>query len=125
MACESEHFSNDELRCPHCGECHMDSDFLETLEEIREAIGSPLFVTSGYRCHDYNTMISTTGREGPHVQGKAVDIMIAGEAAYVLVNTALYHGITGVGVAQKGSYGKRFIHLDTVHSELRPRIWSY
>ena len=32
MDCESEHFSKEELQCSHCGECHMDAEFLEMLE---------------------------------------------------------------------------------------------
>lgn len=121
----TEHFSDAELCCKHCGECEMDTEFLEVLEDIREAMGIPLFVTSGYRCPEHNIMVSNTGRDGPHTTGKAVDIMISGESAFKLVNTALYHGITGIGVKQKGRYGGRFIHLDMVRGVMRPRIWSY
>ena len=103
----------------------MDAEFMEVLEEIREAIDIPLFVTSGYRCPAYNAMISRTGLAGPHTTGKAVDIMISGRSAYNLVSVGIYHGIQGVGVHQKGSFGKRFIHLDRIFSEVRPRIWSY
>lgn len=103
----------------------MDRDFLETLEEIREALGIPLYVTSGYRCPEYNMLVSNTGRKGPHTTGKAVDIAIAGTHAYKLVSVAMYHGIQGIGVKQHGSYGSRFIHLDQLFNEYRPRIWSY
>jgi len=121
----TEHFSDEELCCKHCGKCHMDTDFLETLEEIREACGFPLYVTSGYRCPEYNAIVSNTGPTGPHTTGKAVDIMISGVNAYRLVSVALYHGMRGIGVKQKGHYGSRFIHIDQIYSEVRPRIWSY
>lgn len=121
----TEHFSDEELCCKHCGECHMDEDFLILLEEIRVACGFPLFVTSGYRCPEYNTFVSNTGPYGPHTTGRAVDIMISGKNAFVLVSIALELGIRGVGVKQKGSFAGRFIHLDAMYSDVRPRIWSY
>ena len=125
MACESEHFSKEELQCSHCGECHMDAEFLEMLEEIREAYGGPIHVTSGYRCPEYNNTISNTGTTGPHTTGKAVDVKVYGKKAYKLVNTAMYHGVTGIGIHQHGPHEGRFIHLDIIHSNVRPWIWSY
>ena len=121
----TEHFTDDELCCPHCGKCLMDKDFLELLEEIREAYGKPMYLTSAYRCPEYNIRISNTGARGPHTTGKAVDVMVSGESAYKLMSTAVYHGVTGVGVNQRGSYAQRFLHLDTVHNDYRPRVWSY
>lgn len=121
----TEHFSDAELQCNHCHEEEMDEEFLEVLEEIREACGFPLYVTSGYRCPTHNMNVSTTGAAGPHTTGQAVDIMISGENAFKLVSVALALGITGIGINQRGPYAKRFIHIDTLHNEHRPRVWSY
>ena len=121
----TEHFTTDEMKCKHCGECHMDMDFMEVLEDIREAYGKPMYVVSGYRCPVHNMNVSNTGRTGPHTTGKAVDIAVAGVNAYTLLAAALYHGMTGIGVSQKGPVSTRFLHLDMIHSNLRPRIWSY
>ena len=121
----SKHFSDAELRCKHCGKNEMDEEFLEYLEKVREELGVPLFVTSGYRCPEHNIAVSNSGAHGPHTTGKAVDIMISGKRAYKLVNVALGLGFTGIGVAQKGNFGGRFIHLDMLEGDLRPRIWSY
>ena len=121
----SEHFSHDELKCKHCGVEQMDDGFLADLELVREAMGIPLFVTSGYRCPEHNIAVSNTGPHGPHTTGRAVDIMIAGKQAYRLVSIAIKLGFTGIGVKQSGNFGNRFIHLDMLYNEHRPRIWSY
>jgi uncharacterized protein YcbK (DUF882 family) len=95
---------------------------------MRREMGIPLVVSSAYRCPDYNDKVSSTGRNGPHTTGKAVDIVISGKEALVLVGLALEHKITGIGVSQKGPMEKRFIHLDTVEgADRRPRpwLWSY
>lgn len=124
---ESEHFKDYELACKHCGENHMREDFLARLEDIRSALGKPMIPSSGYRCPTYNTRVSSTGLSGPHTTGAAIDIMIAGKDAYVLVRLAMIHGMRGIGVKQAGPWDKRFIHMDMCEQDNipRPRIWSY
>ena len=51
----ASHFSTHELRCRcGCGACQADQRLIDTLEAIREHIGSPVFVHSGIRCSVYN-----------------------------------------------------------------------
>lgn len=103
----------------------MDPAFLDLLERIRGIYGAPLVVTSGYRSPDYNAKVSYTGQEGPHTTGRAVDISIRGSDALKLIKVALACGITGIGVAQKGS--ARFLHIDNLEAPAypRPMCWSY
>lgn len=103
----------------------MDNDFMSSLVLIRRLAGFPFIVTSAYRTPEHNAEISTTGLIGPHTTGKAADILISGERAFTLLKLALTNGFTGIGIKQKGPYKGRFIHLDTVASDLRPRCWSY
>ena len=118
------YFNIREFRCKHCNKVHMDEGFLYTLDYIRHLYKAPIYISSGYRCPEYNARISSTGRTGPHTTGKAVDIPCSGEDAFKLLYIAMLNGITGIGVKQKGS--GRFLHFDTIkHDTLRPRIWSY
>ena len=122
-----DYFSAKELRCK-CGKCdggEMDAAFMERLIFIREAIGVPLKLSSGFRCAEYNNAISHTGRTGPHTTGKAVDIRISGKQAHELVRIATQVGMTGIGIAQKGEHKYRFIHIDTLEGDTRPWVWSY
>lgn len=101
----------------------MVTSFLERMDAIREDYG-PIIVSSGYRCSHYNSIVSTTGHNGPHTTGRAVDVPVYGEDATRLIKIALNHGMTGIGVHQKGPHNKRFIHLDDL-TNMRPWIWSY
>lgn len=120
----TEHFTDAELNCPHCGKMEFPEAFLQHLETIRVIFGRPMPLNSGYRCPDYNDQISDTGRDGPHTKG-AVDVRISGQDAYELVGWALRMGWTGIGINQKGDFPQRFVHLDRLHLVMRPRIWTY
>lgn len=125
---ELEFFQKKEFDCRcGCGRNEMDPDFLKKLDDLRRRLGFPLVVTSGYRCPDHNESVSTTGRDGPHTTGRAVDFGIMGYKAKRLLTQASLGGwMTGLGVNQKGPHNKRFIHLDDLESErTRPNVWSY
>lgn len=98
---------------------------MDRLEEIRVQLGIPLPLSSAYRCPDYNNEVSSTGFDGPHTTGKAIDVLISGEDAFHLMDLAFEHGMMGVGVSQKGDHDSRFIHLDTLTGGTRPWVWSY
>ena len=120
------HFDAKELAC-RCG-CGMlpEQDFMDKVEILRVRLGFPMPVGSAARCPEYNAEVSATGRSGPHVEGRAMDIAISGSRALELVRMALASGFTGLGVNQKGN--ARFIHLDDLPNkdgQPRPHIWSY
>lgn len=114
------------LLCSHCLQHGVEDSFLDRLDQLREAVGFPLIVTSGYRCPEYNQKVSTTGPDGPHTTGRAVDLQVAYYHAFRVVEEAMKLGFTGIGVKQRGA--SRFIHLDDLEAtptRPRPRIWSY
>ena len=118
------HFLPAELRCRCCGLYLRVPEFLDRLEELRRTVGVPLKVTSGYRCPAYNAKVSTTGSEGPHTTGRAVDLLVSHETAYKVAAAGLELGFTGLGIKQHGPAAARFLHLDDL-ARGRPRIWSY
>ena len=105
----------------------MADDFITRLDQVRELLGFPLHITSGYRCPDHNDAVSTTGRDGPHTTGRAADVGISGAQAVALIRRATATAIAGIGVNQRGDHAKRFIHLDDLQSpdHPRPNIWTY
>lgn len=123
-----EFFRYEEFACRHCGRNEMDPDFITRLDEMRRRYGRPIVVNSGYRCPDHNEAVSSTGRNGPHTTGRAADVRVLGRDAYLVISLAPIFGFTGLGVAQKGDHGSRFIHLDTIENSAtspRPWVWSY
>ena len=132
MVMITKNFSVDEMMCHcGCGEDSMDMDFMDILQNIREDMNRPLKISSGVRCAKHNSIVSSTGSNGPHVPRKegtkASDILISGADALRLVDIARKHGISGVGISQRGPHAKRFIHIDTLSDDKHPRptMWSY
>lgn len=119
-----KYFDRDDFKCSHCGENQTEDAFIGSLDMLRERVGFPLIVTSGYRCPEYNKKVSSTGLNGPHTTGRAVDLAVSHDKAYFVLQQAFVMGFTGVGV--KGHGASRFIHLDMITDpEKRPRVWSY
>jgi len=108
----------------------MDADFMDQVERLRVAVGFPLQVSSAFRCPDHNAAISSTGRDGPHTTGRAIDLRVYGAHAHTLLEAALALDFTGVGIAQRSRDRRaRFIHLDDLTPDdghpSRPWVWSY
>lgn len=119
-------FSEVELRCKHTGKCNMDPKFMDKLQALRNAIGRPITITSGYR-DPKHPVEARKAKPGAHAYGRAVDIAAQGADAYILVSLALANGFTGVGVSQHPR-GARFIHLDDMTAAdgfPRPTLYSY
>ena len=125
---EVEFFNRSEFACKHCGRCEMDETFVMRIDELRRKFGEPLRVSSGYRCPEHNAAVSSTGADGPHTTGRAVDLVVSrGEAHRLLKLIMTMGGFSGVGIQQKGA--GRFLHIDDLRDNEtagpRPTIWSY
>lgn len=128
-----EYFSIEELTCQcGCGRMEMDSKFMELLVRLREHLGFPFPVTSGFRCPEHNARVSKSPmvmKYGPHVAGKAVDIHVYSTRAFLLQKHAMQFGFTGIGANLRGDISEYFVHLDTLENgELlttRPNSWTY
>jgi len=113
------------------GELIVVPEFLDLFEQLREAMGRPLIITSGYRTPEHNKAVSSTGGNGPHTHGRAADILIYGTQAYRMMKIAIDLGFTGFGFEQNLnlSPNRRYLHLDTLTPAhgfpQRPNIWSY
>lgn len=111
----SEFDSPDE---PGSGE-NMDEQLLEQLDLLREKLGFPLRINSGYRTEAHNKKVKGS-LNSAHTRGLAVDIQaMSGRARFDIVVTALELGFKRIGVA------KTFIHLDMDTSLPGQCIWSY
>ena len=121
------YFTEEELACKGTDECDMHPEFMEKLIAVREDYNEPMIITSGYRHLAYNDTIGGA-KNSPHLYGRAVDVKVVGGDALELIGAALRHGMTGIGVKQRGDHDRRFIHIDDMpQSDTHPRpwIWSY
>lgn len=116
-------FTREELACKHCGKMEIPLHVVQMLQKVRDKVGFPLKINSGYRCPEYNAQLAETGSNGPHTVA-AFDIAADGRQAFAIIKAAIEVGFTGIGVSQKGS--GRFVHIDYLPtSHPRPMVWSY
>ena len=123
---KSKYFKESEFVCSHTGKYEMESEFIARLNQLRNAYGKPLTISSGFRDPTHPVEAKKKGKGGSHTTGQAADILVSREEAYILLLLAFDLKFTGIGVNQKG--GARFLHLDILkNSPTRPRptIWSY
>lgn len=105
---------------------------MQLVDSLRDLCGFPFVVTSGFRCAAHNVGVSTTGANGPHTTGRAIDIQLHGtEALRVLIEVFTpfsFFNFSGIGLKQNGPVESRFIHLDNLTPRdgfPRPALWTY
>ena len=106
MAKITKNFTTDEMKCPCCGSCEMDGEFMNALQDIRTICGFGFKVNSAYRCEKYYKQVSNNTR-GQHATGQAVDISMKDRyKRFILIKEAIENGyFKDIAIA------KTFIHL--------------
>ena len=120
----SKHFRAKEFEC-QCGVCArqvMDDKLIAMLDEVRELVGLPIKVTSGFRCANRQDALrkqglETTAGKSSHENGMAADLACADMAALEKACLEVFAD-RSVGIA------RTFIHVDT-RQGVKPRRWRY
>lgn len=105
----SEHFSEEEFACHHCGqlpEQGISPALLNGLERLRALFKLPIHVTSGYRCPCHNAAVGGVSNS-QHVLATAADIYIDGVPVRDLASSCRKI-FDGVGVYEDDG----FVHVD-------------
>ena len=106
MAQITKNFTTDEMKCPCCGECNMDDEFMVALQDVRSECGFGFRVNSAYRCGEYNNKVSKNTR-GQHSTGQAVDVSMKDRyKRFALIKEAME-----CGYFKDIAISKTFIHL--------------
>lgn len=111
----TQNFSQSEFACHHCGEVTLNWKLILSLQQLRNRIGQPIYVTSGFRCAIHNRNVGGAPHS-LHLQGMAADIRVVGMSVSELANHAReIPFLRGVGV-----YPSRgFVHVDVRGTPLR------
>jgi uncharacterized protein YcbK (DUF882 family) len=101
-----KYFTREEFACQYTGKNEISDQFIERLDELREACGFPFHITSGYRAPEH-PIEAKKKIAGTHAQGIAADIKVNnGIQRFKIVEQAIKLGFTGIGVASS------FVHVD-------------
>ena len=102
----SKNFKLKEFQCKDGSQLvKIDSELLDKLQKLRDEIGKPIIINSGYRTEEYNKKVGGA-KKSYHMQGKAVDIRVNGMKPKEIAKVAEKIGFNGVGVY------KNFLHVD-------------
>ena len=99
----------EEFQCK-CGKCSAtvhDEALSFGLQKIRTHFGSPMIISSGYRCPTHNTNVGGSSKSY-HVKGMAADIVMPGVNVSEICAYAESIGFYGIGMYDDG-----YVHLDT------------
>lgn len=116
----TDHFHLKEFRCTHCGKVEVSYVIPYLLEKTRLWAGSPIIITSGYRCPEYNERIGGVP-DSLHTTGRAVDIISPGHTSQQLAvlafragfYTCIYYPKQGHTHCQLRGKAKRGLYLHT------------
>lgn len=118
---EYPNFTYAEFNCKHTGENNMQHEFMEKLQAIRKEYNKSMRITSGFRSVKHPIEAKKLHSNGEHTQGTCADVYCDnGADRFKLIQLALKHGITRIGVADN------FLHLGIGGKGLPNHvIWDY
>jgi zinc D-Ala-D-Ala carboxypeptidase len=108
--------------CQECSFTFIDETLVSRLDQIRDSVGAPLVITSGYRCDHHQNKLKESGHRtavgrSTHQDGKAADIRCKNISGADLANHAEAVGFKAIGIANS------WIHVDTRTG--KRRRWTY
>ncbi len=120
-------FLPSEFVCKETGKEGVRQELISLLQDIRLVYDRPMPISSGYRDRTHSLEI-VKEIPGEHTLGLAADIKAHGSGALDLIQVALAHGVSRIGISQRGDYWNRFIHIgiaDKFYKGFVKGVWSY
>jgi len=102
----SKNFKLKEFQCKDGNhQVRLDSQLLKKLQELRDRIGKPIIINSGYRTKEYNKLIGGSPNS-QHLLGRAADISMTNMNPREVARVAEEIGFGGIGIYRD------FLHVD-------------
>ncbi len=92
----SPNFTLAEFACRGDGSVKIDPELVRKLQQLRDRVGKPVVITSGYRTPAYNKTVGGAA-QSQHLYGKAADIIVEGMSPATVANHAEAVGFGGIG----------------------------
>ena len=101
-------FSPREMACKGTGLLVIDTDAMDKLQALRDALGKPLIITSAYRSPEHNRAVGGA-KASKHMEAIAFDVRMDNHDPHKFEIAARTIGFTGFGYYPKSG----FMHIDT------------
>lgn len=109
----SKNFYRDEVACKGKACCNHSApvhpELINGIQELRNIVGAPLNVISGFRCNRHNAKVPNAAPNSFHTLGMAADISckkVSSEKLALLAEIVTQFNVGGIGVY------KSWIHVD-------------
>lgn len=102
-----KNFQPRELACKGTGQLLVDETALDKLQQLRDALGIPLLITSAYRSPEHNKAVGGA-QNSYHMKGVAFDVRMDNQDPDVFELAARDIGFRGFGYYPK----QGFMHID-------------
>ena len=120
----TKNFSKSEFDCSDGSEMniaiyHNMVKVANQLQILRNYIGKPITINSGYRSEEYNASIKGSSKKSQHVMGRAADIVVKGMTPVEV--TEVIERLISNGDMLQGGLGlyKGFVHYDIRGTKVR------
>lgn len=107
-----ENFTPAEIACKGTGKLLVNEDAMDKLQALRDKIGKPFYINSGYRSPEHNRAVGGA-THSKHMEGIAFDISLSNQDRQILYQEAMAHGFNGIGQYPS------FMHIDTRPNQAR------
>ena len=102
-----KNFSPAEIACRGTGQLKLVPEAMDKLQALRDRLGKPLIVRSGYRSPEHNKAVGGA-KASKHMQGTAFDIAMANHDPVAFEAAARAVGFLGFGYYPRSG----FMHID-------------
>ena len=124
MPMDTKNFKVSEFACHCCGKNKIDQKVIDMCQKIRDALGVPVRVNSGYRCATHNAKVGGV-KGSKHTLGMAADLS-SSLSAVDMFNTV--KKLQAAGELPELGYcilyrKKNFIHVD-ISKRASGRLWE-
>ena len=100
-------FSPEELACRGTGKLLIVPEAMDKLQALRNKLGKPLIINSGYRSPEHNKAVGGA-KDSKHMVGIAFDVRMDNHDPDAYIAAALAVGFKGIGTYPK----QNFVHVD-------------
>lgn len=107
-----KNFSAREIACRKTGRVLVNEEALDKLQALRDRLGRPITITSGYRSPEHNRAVGGA-RGSKHLEGIAFDCRMDNHNPTEFVQAARSIGFKGIGTYPNSG----FVHIDDRDAE--------